>query len=605
MRITQADFRTIQIEKQSISFLLRYSLYQNGEMRYPESITCRGDTVVAYFLTSTIRDFIAETVHGFCIERHWNIVPEGNFGLSFCLEVPADSEMAYLFPGVSLGQPVPQSGERHPGERTCYANGLFLIGKPTSTLIFSDPTGSPEETGSIEIQRLQHDDESEFARTEIRVPAAGKPSQKETRKERQGTSFFRSDGQFEYNLRLNVVTAPPDQIHRQGIGAVLDRYKTILHTPPQLSASSIPDTLSSQTEECLKMFLIDRGPICGLLEKKGGNRLSSLAGCTLALLQLSIHPEDRGAVELALRLADFSLKGQHPRGLFYPYYWRDRQSWLPSDSTIAVSLQHSSAIALMLLRIAAVLEFKGLPSSVYLHATSHMADSILQANPDPEDLTDLLYPDSLLSAGAAAGGAEGCSPRLIELFLELYKITGKDRYRKAVRSFKSSFYSQRPQSLALQSLEDGERDLDTILAEAQAAVFLDSSGYPVKGLPYYFDALLSRIYLNRSDSGSEFNPVGGITPALGNPTLLFRGFELSHTLLTLDARMSKSSRLEELNLLAYQLFGFTLQKPLGTFYFDPDQKHDDRFGSVSSAVWVRELYYLRRLLDEFPKVVSG
>ena len=600
MRIKQADFRTIQIDKLSISFRLRYSLYQDGEMRYPESITCRGDTVVAYFLTSTIRDFIAETAHGFYIERHWNIVPEGNFGLSVCFEIPVDSELAYLFPGVNIGKPIPQSIRRSPGERTCYANGLFLIGKPESTLIFTDPAASPKEAGSVELQRLQHDEETEFARIELRIPSAGEEARKRAKRGRGEREFFQSEGQFEYNLRVNIVTASPDQIHRHGTIAVLERNKATLHHPQELSSQSIRDTFSDQIEKCLKMFLLDRGHLCGLLETEKSNRLSSLAGCTLALIQLQCLPEDRDAVELSMRLADFSLKGQHPRGQFYPYYWRERQSWIPPDSTISVPLHQSTAIALMLLRIAVILESKNLPASVYLHAASHMADSLLQTYQDLADLSNLLHPDSLLPAGPSTG-----SPLLVELFLELHKITGKDRYRKAVRSLKSSFYSREPQLLLLLGLEDGAAELESLLAEAQAAVSLDASGYPVKGLSRYFDALVSRIYLNRPDFDCQFNPVGGINHALGDPTLLFRGFELSHTLLALNSHMNKSSKLKHLNLLIGQLIGFTMQKPFGTSYFDPNQKQDDRFGVRSSDIWTRELYYMRRLLEEFPEAAHG
>jgi len=603
MRIKQADFRTIQIEKLSLSCRLRYSLYQDGEIRYPESITCRGDTVVAYFLTLTIRDFVAETPHGFCIERHWNIVPEGSFGLSFCLELPADSEMAYLFPGVSSGRPVPRSGELFPGEQTCYANGLFLFRKPECVLIFSDPAASPEEAGSIEAKRLQNENETDFTRAEIRVPAAVKPAEKETRRGGKQTQFFRSDGQLQYDLRLNVVTAPPDQIYRRGISAVLDRSKTFLHPPPRLSAASIRDTLGNRVEECLKMFLIDRGPLCGLLETKGGNRISSLAGCTLALIQLRFLSADTDAVELALRLADFSLKGQHPRGQFYPYYRMDRKTWLPAESPVAIPLRRAAAIALMLLRIAAALKSKDIPASAYLHAASHMADSLLQGNQDLEDLAGLLYPDSLLSAGAAEAGPTEGSLMLVELFLELHKVTGKDQYRKALRTLKSGFFSQKSPPLFLFGLDENPADLDTILVHAQAAVSLDTSGYPVKGLHHYFDAILSRVHLNPSGSGSDFNPVGGINHSLGDPILLFRGFELSHTLLTLDKRMNKSARLGELKLLISQLLGFTLQKPPGTSCFDPTQKLNDRFGALKSTIWTRESYYMARLLEEFPEAV--
>jgi hypothetical protein len=153
-------------------------------------------------------------------------------------------------------------------------------------------------------------------------------------------------------------------------------------------------------------------------------------------------------------------------------------------------------------------------------------------------------------------------------------------------------------------LEAGSEELDSILSEAQAAVALDRSGYPVKGLSRYFDALLARTYLNRPDPDSEFNPMGGIRRALHNRTLVFRGFELAHTLLALHARLNESSRLEELNVLIHQLVGFTLQKPLGTSHFDPNQKREERFGSLNATIWVRELYYMNKLWDEFPEVAA-
>jgi hypothetical protein len=75
--------------------------------------------------------------------------------------------------------------------------------------------------------------------------------------------------------------------------------------------------------------------------------------------------------------------------------------------------------------------------------------------------------------------------------------------------------------------------------------------------------------------------------------------------LTLDARMNKSSKLGELNLLIAQLLGFTLQKPLGTSYFDPNQKRNDRFGPPNASVWTRELYYISRFFEEFPEAEPG
>jgi hypothetical protein len=601
MRISQADFRTIQIAKGSVSCRLRYNLYQDGEIRYPESISCRADTVVAYFLTSTIRDFIAETAHGFCIERHWNIVPEGSYGLSFCVEFPAEAKMAYLFPGLHAGRSDPETSYLAAGERTCYANGLYLFRDPESVLIFSDPPASIREAGSIELQYLRNEEGADTLRAELRVPAASAAvPKKRTRRDSGGAQFFRSDGQFEYDLRLNIVTAARGQIQRRGLGAVLERNTTGLHPPPNLPTVQTRDVIEDQIAECLSMFLTDRDPVCGLLETKEEKKISSLAGCTLALIQLRFLPEDRDAVELSRRMADFALKGQHPRGLFYPYYWTDRRSWLPPDPTITVALDQSAAVALMLLRSAALLHSRGFPASSYLHAATHMADSLLSSNQDMEALSDLLYPDSLLSAGPPVR-----SPQLIELFLELHRVSGKDAYRKAARTLQSGLFARQSEPPLLPGLDGSGADIDSLLLHAQAAVLLDESGYPVKELHHYFDALLSRVYLNRPDPESEFNPVGGVNRALGDTTLLFRGFELSHTLLKLNERMKKTIRLGELDLLVSQLLGFTLQKPMGTSFFDPPKKGSDRYGPANSRLWMRELHHMTRLLEEFPGIIPG
>jgi hypothetical protein len=98
--------------------------------------------------------------------------------------------------------------------------------------------------------------------------------------------------------------------------------------------------------------------------------------------------------------------------------------------------------------------------------------------------------------------------------------------------------------------------------------------------------------------------MGGVSRALGNPTLLFRGFELSYTLLILDTCMHESARFGELRLLISQLLAFTLQRPAGTSCFDPTKKRNDCFGEISSTIWTRELYFMARLCEEFPNAVS-
>jgi hypothetical protein len=603
MRIAQADFRSVQIEKGSTRFRLRYSLYQDGEIRYPESITCQGDTVVAYFLTSTIRDYAAENAHGLSVERHWKIVPGGTFGLNFCLEFPTDPEMTYLFPGLSAG-PIGESGCLATGDRSAYANGVYLFRNPESVCLFCDPARRPEEAGSIELQPLAGEEREGFLRAEIRVPAASPAaaspaaasagSKKSPRKAGRGELFFESKGEFEYSMRLNIVTAPTEGVLRRGTVAVLERNTSSYH-PPALPARISAEYLAAQIRDCLKAFLVERGAVCGLVETGTGNNISSLAGCTLALIQLRYLGGDAEAVELSRRLADFALKGQHPKGLFYPSYWTDRQSWLapelsPAAATIAV--RDSAGIAAMLLRIARALQSRGLPASAYLHGASHMAELLLDRERDAYELSGLLYPDSLEPAAPAGG-----SPVLAELFLELAEATGDDRYRKAVQKLRSALV---PPGSGGQTATD----LDLCLIQAQTAASLQESGHVVKGLHRYFDALLPWLYLNNPGGPSQINPFGGIRPRLGEPTLVFRGFEVVYTMLKLDILMQRSARLAELPLLVSQLLGFTFQRPVGTSHYDPSKQEPSCFGQPSSLVWTRELYYLSLLFEQFPEALE-
>ena len=64
------------------------------------------------------------------------------------------------------------------------------------------------------------------------------------------------------------------------------------------------------------------------------------------------------------------------------------------------------------------------------------------------------------------------------------------------------------------------------------------------------------------------------------------------------------SPLGELVLLVSQLLGFALQNPQGTSFYDPARKDTDRFGPVDSRAWIRELYYLTRLFEEFPHILQ-
>ena len=139
MRITQEDFRTVRIAADGLTVLVRYSLYQNGDERLPESIACREEQVIAYFLTSTIRDFISRQEGGFAIQRTWTVLQEGRFGLSFCLEFPELTGASYLFPGVARGDAAPLLAEPVDGSLTALPGAVYLLSGRRSAVVFADP----------------------------------------------------------------------------------------------------------------------------------------------------------------------------------------------------------------------------------------------------------------------------------------------------------------------------------------------------------------------------------------------------------------------------------------------------------------------------------
>ena len=165
MRITQSDFRSVRIEKSSLIFFIRYSLYWSGQKRLPESTVSHEDHVIAYFLTSKIRDCILETESGLSIERSWSVLQEGEITLSFCLDFPFISA-PYLFPCIDSGTYVGKETIHVSGEQTVYPCSLFLYSEPDPVLIFSDPPKTKAQSGSIGMKRILREEEP-FLRVEL------------------------------------------------------------------------------------------------------------------------------------------------------------------------------------------------------------------------------------------------------------------------------------------------------------------------------------------------------------------------------------------------------------------------------------------------------
>lgn len=583
MRITQADFRTVRIAADGLTVLLRYSLYQNGDERLPESITCRGDQVIAYFLTSTIRDFIAPGEGGFAIQRSWAVLQEGRVGLSFCLEFPELTGAAYLLPGVARGQSAPRQVEAADGALTALPNAVYLLASNRSVLVFTDPPRGELERGSVELRRLVEEEEP-LVRVEVRCPprlvAGVKPGLwPGTKPGLRAEPALTVSGSFEHAARLNVVIAPARELYALGAAAALARLAADLPAPSP--AVLAPSALLARTREeitgCRESLLVREGGVCGLRLAPEEEVLSASAGAGLALLLLKLFPAQEAMEELASELADFALRAQVPSGLFYERYHLRRSSWLEVDGkkerTPAVLASESADTAYALLVLVGLLRRRGLPHTRYLHGATRAVAALCAAAADSPD-------------------SEEAALVLPEPLVELYLLTGKDSDKKTLAGVKERFFAEVRQPAVPDSVHPA-------LLRARAAAALGAAGFAVKGLDACFRSLLPWIYLNRFPGQEGADPCGGLLESLGAHRLLFRGFELSHLLTRLNARQPVG--VPALRSLLPHLLGFTLQQPAGTSYLLLAEPARRALGPVDSRVLVRELTSRLRLLEEFPQ----
>jgi hypothetical protein len=603
MRITQADFRTVRIVADGLSVLLRYSLYQNFDERLPESIACRGDQVTAYFLTSTIRDFIAAEEHGLSIQRSWNVLQEGRVGLSFCLEFPELTGAAWLLPGVARGESVPLQAEPVDGALTALPGAVYLLAGRASVLVFTDPPPGGRLRDSVELARLVEEEEPRV-RVELHRPPRVGAGSAAGRKPKAGQPALQVKGSLEHAVRLNVVIAPSRELFARGVAAALARlaaasrarptaapgYRTSAPEYPAFAPAlgpAVPEyraaapsqaALQARTREevadCRERLLVSEGGTCGLRLSPGEEILSTSVGAGLASLLPRLLPGDQATEELALRLADFALRAQLPSGLFYERYDLRRRSWLEAEGrkarAPAVLPAQSADTASALLVLAGLLRRRRVPHARYLHAAARAVGA--------------------LSAAAAGPASEEQALVLAEPLAELFLLTGKDAHKKTLAGIRDRFFAQDREPAAADSVQPA-------LLRARAAAALTDAGFALKGLEACLHSLLPWVHLNPGEAGPE--PCGGLHETLGGSRLLFRGFELAHLLARLAAR--QPPRAFSLRALMPQLLAFSLRQPAGTSYLSLSEPAAQALGPVDSRILVRELTARHRLLEEFPQ----
>jgi hypothetical protein len=477
MKVTQSDSRSIRIVSGTgVTLRMPYRFFWNGHERPAESIALTSPDdedsgasapaaprtgkkapgvsagphdVRAFFLFGEIRDRITEDSAGITLSRTWSVKTPGTVHLSIDVEIDPPADLAFLFPGLHSARGLPAADLSFLGEKTAYPSSLFLRLGGKGVLMFSPSATCGGTPGSIGVSRMLVEDEPARLRVELRFPGIEKPGGRIGPKPGDVVpaedASIESPGSLDRSHDLCFAFAGKEEIVTRGGAAVLQRI-----APSGVPASvtrELVDTgsFADALHGVLERHLHEHGGVCGLREIPDSPWISVSAGlgCGLALWRL--FPQDAKLGELALRLADFALKGQVPWGCFYESFHVPTGRWrgvrghgggaagaspgsAPGGPVLSVG--QSARIAELLLELSSELAEQGLPHDKYFLAGLRFVDFFLEAKGRMSIPGGLHSPASSVVSPDAEPGLAG-----LEVFFPVARVfarTGHDRYKKAL-----------------------------------------------------------------------------------------------------------------------------------------------------------------------------
>jgi hypothetical protein len=449
MKVTQHDSRSISIVSDTgVKLSVPYRFFWNGHDRPAESIVLTFPVdeeekglkgvheVRAYFLFGEIRDRISDDAAGITLSRTWSMKTPGPVHLSIDVEFDPAADLACLFPGLHSARGLPSSTLSFLGEKTTYPSSLFLSLGRKGVLLFSPSAACGDSPGSIGISRTEVEDEPARLRVEMRFPGIEEPAGRIG--PRPGDllpaedALIESTGSLERSHELCLAFSSRDEIVVRGGAAVIRR---VALAPPAPGAPELVDTgaLADALQGTLNRHLHQDGGVAGLRELPDSPWISASAGLGCALALQKLFPEDARLGELALRLADFALKGQAAWGFFYESFhiptgrWRGARGQADGD---LLSVGQSARVAELLLSLSAELAAKGRPHEKYFLAGLRFVDFFLDGKGKMNPPGGLHRPSSSTVDPDSAPGLAG-----LEVFFPVSRVfarTGHDRYRKAL-----------------------------------------------------------------------------------------------------------------------------------------------------------------------------
>jgi len=305
----------------------------------------------------------------------------------------------------------------------------------------------------------------------------------------------------------------------------------------------------------------------------------------MAVLLRELFPDDPARTELALRLADTCLKGQHPTGLFYETYHAERGAWQgvpghPERPVIGIAA--ASCIADRLLALADELGEAGLPNAKYRLAGTRFVDFFLDEQGRFQQPGALHLPGVREPLEPGLAGLQMCFP-----LARVFAHTGRDRYHKALDALAHSLAALPWGTSWLPSSRHG-RDPDSsaallcgriclLLAQLAGAATTRAKGASrgrrtarvASGPVDIRDAasvLLPWVYANPRPPAGGGAPMGGIVDSFHRQRLVGAGAEAAFVLAGLASLAPDARARKTLEGFSRLCLDFSDALPLGTAY---------------------------------------
>jgi hypothetical protein len=671
MKVTQQDSRTILVRPESgAPFRVPYRFFWNGHDRPAESIVlttggggARGTCEVrAFFLFGEVRDTLTSDAAGITLLRTWSVKTPGTVHLSIDVEFEAPADLRWLFPGVNAGSGLPSTPVSLLGEKTSYPAALYLSMGKSGVLLYSRTAACGGAPAGIGIGRAEIEDEAPRLRVEVRFPGVeaplGRVGPVPMHTEEPVEAVIESPGSLERSHELFLAFAPRAEVALTGAGSAWSRLMTASPKKRSPEPPVDPASLRESLQGVIGTHLWQRGGVVGVREVPGSPWLSSSAGLGLAVALRRLFPRDGRLLELALRLADFSLKGQAPSGFFYDSYHLEAEGWRGVRGEAArtlLSVGQSSRIAELLLVLAADLARDNLPHEKYFLAGLRFSEFFLDgkgrlgipgslcppgdrapASGDRAPASGDRAPASGDRAPASGDRAPASPPAGglggLELFFPLarvYEWTGRDKHKKALDVLVKRFSTMPWDPFQPPCSRDGRgSDSTGALVAARLYVEMRALGYKPVEPPVstaaaakaraaesarLFASLLVpwiRVHTDAPGAGGDTASPGCLADSFARQRLLYAGNETALLLLKLARLVSDTGISSLLKSVARLCCGSGHAVPLGTAFFQHtrwDEKGKPaegrgRRGPVDARRCAAEVLAGLRIAEEFPRL---